>query len=223
MVYTIAIVEDDSSVAMQLEQLCIATGYTALRCSDFQHVLEWLSSVQCDLVLLDIHIPYLSGQTILPLIKTKLNIPVIMITSSMDEIDEVLSMSHGADDYITKPFNPTILMLRIANVLKRYHDIHPSLNYHGLFYDPTTMQLCCNGQTMPLTRNEALIISLLIQHGGTIVSRNTLMDALWENESYINDNALNVNISRLRDKLDRLHPHLTIQTKKGSGYMLCEQ
>ena len=76
---------------------------------------------------------------------------------------------------------------------------------------------------MPLTRNEALIISLLIQHGGTIVSRNTLMDALWENESYINDNALNVNISRLRDKLDRLHPHLTIQTKKGSGYMLCEQ
>ena len=223
MVYTIAIVEDDLSVAMQLEQLCIATGYNALRCRDFQHVVQWVEKNHCDLVLLDIHIPYLSGQTILPMIKSTLDLPVIMITSSMDEIDEVMSMSHGADDYITKPFNPTILMLRIANILKRYHPIDPSLIYHGLVYDPKTMMLSCNGQTMPLTRNEALIISILIQQGGTIVSRNTLMDALWENESYINDNALNVNISRLRDKLDHLHPELTIQTKKGSGYMLCDK
>lgn len=221
--YTIAIIEDDMDLADQLVQLIRLNGYNAQKCVDFQNAMEWLKSNLFDLVLLDINIPYLSGQTLLPLIKSELKLPVVMLTSSSDEINEVLSMSHGADDYITKPFNSTILLLRIANILRRYHHQDTIDRFVDLSYDPTSLSLSCAGQTIELTRNEALIMQQLIHHAPNIVSRNTLMDTLWENESYINDNALNVNISRLRDKLVRLDTSCTIITRKQAGYCLCEK
>ena len=223
MVYTIAIIEDDVDVANALKDLCLSHGYQCAICHDFANVLSWLNQQHYDLILLDIHIPYLNGQTLLPMIKTTLDIPVVMITSSVDEIDEVLSMSNGADDYITKPFNPTILMLRIANILKRYLGSTMVTSYQDLSYHGDTMKLSGPNGVVELSRNEALIMQTLIKNAEKLVSRNTLMDLLWENESYINDNALNVNISRLRERLKQLDCHVGIITKKQVGYMLCTQ
>lgn len=221
--YTIAVIEDDMDVAIALTNLCQSNGYQCDYCTDFGNVMKWLDQGNYDLILLDIHIPYLNGQTLLPLIKTKFDIPVIMITSSTDEIDEVLSMSNGADDYITKPFNSTILMLRIANILKRYHGSTMIYTYHQLTYHSDSMRLSSPSGSLELSRNEALIMHLLIKNAEKLVTRNELMDLLWENESYINDNALNVYISRLRERLKQLDCGVGIVTRKQVGYMLCQQ
>ena len=146
--------------------------------------------------------------------------PVIMLTSRTTEIDEVLSMSFGADDYITKPYNPTILLLRVSAVLKRAGRTTAAQMYHDAEVSTVRGSLTRNGTEQILTKNEMIIFQLLLERMGEIVTRDALMTALWDNDEFVNDNALSVNVSRLRGKLADLGFPDAIETRKKQGYVL---
>ncbi len=217
----ILIIEDDESVRSELKELLSNAGYEALILEGYTNMLEDILSIHPDLILLDINIPYMNGETLLKTLRKESDIPVIMVTSKNTEIDEVLSMSYGADDYITKPYNPTILLLRIGAVLKRGEkNITDTIEYHDLAIEIKKGIAKKGNEEIVLTKNEMIIFLYLYDRMGSIVSRDELMTELWNNDEYINDNALTVNISRLRSKLRELGVEDAIETRKGQGYIL---
>ena len=216
----IKIIEDDLSIAKELKETLDNAGLEATITTDFSNVLEELKQESVDLILLDINLPKLNGEVLLQQIRKECNTPVIMVTSKNNELDEVLSMSYGADDYITKPYNPTILLLRIEAVLKRSMMQQEVLNYHDVKVIPQKGILSYQENETILTKNEMIIFTFLLANRGNIVTRDDLMTDLWNNDSYINDNALNVNISRLRTKLTDFGYEDAIETRKGQGYIL---
>lgn len=214
------IVEDDNTISKELQNLLENAGYHTQILTDFSNSLKEVLESNSDLILLDINIPSLNGELLLKEIRKESNIPVIMVTSRVGELDEVLSMSYGADDYITKPYNPTILLLRIQNIFKRMEQKVDSYLYQELEFFPSKGILKKEDKEIELTKNEMIIFSYLLNRKGTIVTRDDLMTDLWNNEEYINDNALTVNISRLRSKLSELGYYDAIETRKGQGYIL---
>ena len=173
------------------------------------------------MVLLDINLPFKNGKDILHEVRQVSDVPVIMVTSSDAERDELVSMGYGADDYITKPYNPTLLLLRIGNIFKRIGGSSEVVDYRGVRIDfRRGMIISGEGTEMVLSKNEMLIMSFLYNHKGQIVSRDDLMTDLWNNSEYLNDNALTVNISRLRGKLADVGIENAIETRKGQGYIL---
>ncbi len=175
-------------------------------------------------MLLDINIPYMNGEMLLRDLRQKTDVPVIMVTSRDSEADEVLSMSYGADDYITKPYNPTILLLRINALLKRAaaSSANNSTFYRGMEILPQKGVIKYNDgrDEMLFTKNEMTIFMCLLAKKDRIVSRDELMTELWNNEEYLNDNALTVNISRLRARFKDIGIEDVIETRKGQGYIL---
>ena len=216
----IYIVEDDRSICTELAELLNNAGYETEYLKDFSDAENSIINAEPDLVLLDINIPFGNGEMLLRNIRKKTDIPIIMVTSRTSETDEVLSMSYGADDYITKPYNPTILLLRISAVLKRVCKENIKTSYRNLQVNSTKGSLSDGKTEITLTKNEMLIFQLLLDRQGQIVSRNDLMTTLWDNEEYINDNALTVNISRLRTKLSDFGYENAIETRKKQGYIL---
>lgn len=217
----ILIIEDDESVRGELKELLSNAGYDALILDSYTNMLDDILSIHPDLILLDINIPYMNGEILLKNLRKVSNIPVIMVTSKNTEIDEVLSMSYGADDYITKPYNPTILLLRIGAVLKRLEkNIMDVIEYHDLTIEVKRGIVKKEKEEVILTKNEMIIFLYLYERMGSIVSRDELMTELWNNDEYINDNALTVNISRLRNKFRELGVEDAIETRKGQGYIL---
>lgn len=216
----IMIIEDDTIISKELYELLVNAGYEALILKDFSNAKEEVLKSNIDLILLDINIPYQNGEQLLKEIRKESNIPVIMVTSRANETDEILSISYGADDYITKPYSPTILLLRIQNIFKRLDNSTEVLKYKDLEVSPSRGILSGNNKELELTKNEMLIFQHLLNNQNRIVSRDELMTILWNNEEYINDNALTVNISRLRSKLEDFGYPNAIETRKGQGYIL---
>lgn len=218
----IMIVEDDRTMCQELKMLLETAGYEAETLTNFERSEEQILDSHADLILLDINIPGLNGEMLLKRIRKKAEVPVIMVTSRTSEVDEVLSMSYGADDYITKPYNPTILLLRIAAVLKRTDQggKEGGERYRDLYVNSARGILSGKEIEIQLTKNEMIIFQTLLQKQGQIVSRDELMTNLWDNHEFINDNALTVNISRLRGKLAEAGFSDAIETKKKQGYLL---
>ena len=216
----IMIIEDDTIISKELYELLVNAGYEALILKDFSNAKEEILKSNIDLILLDINIPYQNGEQLLKEIRKESNIPVIMVTSRANETDEILSISYGADDYITKPYSPTILLLRIQNIFKRLDNSTEVLKYKDLEVSPSRGTLSKENQILELTKNEMLIFQHLLNNQNRIVPRDELMTILWNNEEYINDNALTVNISRLRSKLEDFGYPNAIETRKGQGYIL---
>ena len=216
----IMIIEDDTIISKELYELLVNAGYEALILKDFSNAKEEILKSNIDLILLDINIPYQNGEQLLKEIRKESNVPVIMVTSRANEIDEILSISYGADDYITKPYSPTILLLRIQNIFKRLDNSTEVLKYKDLEVSISRGTLSGNNKELELTKNEMLIFQHLLNNQNRIVSRDELMTILWNNEEYINDNALTVNISRLRSKLEDFGYPNAIETRKGQGYIL---
>ncbi len=216
----ILIVEDDRSIVSELEALLIHAGYEIEILKDFQNALEEVLKILPDLILLDINIPYLNGEVLLQSLRKVSNIPVIMVTSRASETDEVLSMSYGADDYVTKPYNPTILLLRIQAVLKRSEKTLDTVSFKDAVVYIQKGMIKKGDIEVFLTKNEMIIFNYLLNHQNVIVTRDELMTDLWNNNEYINDNALTVNISRLRAKLKEVGLGEAIETRKGMGYIL---
>lgn len=216
----IMIIEDDKIVASELYDLLVNASYEAMVLEDFRNAKDIILGSNVDLILLDINIPFLNGELLLKDIRKESNIPIIMVTSKTNEADEVLSMSYGADDYITKPYNPIILLLRISNIFKRCDNRLDTIKYKDLVVDINKGIIKNKDIEIVLTKNEMIIFSYLLSNRDRIVSRDELMTTLWNNDEYINDNALTVNISRLRSKLKELTSEDMIETRKGIGYIL---
>lgn len=216
----IMIVEDDENISNGLKELLQNNEYEVTILWDFKNALKEITDSSPDLLLLDINIPYTNGELLLQNLRKTSNIPVIMVTSRDSETDEALSISFGADDYITKPYNPNILLLRIGAVLKRTNNNSIITFYKELKINTQNGIIEKENKEIILTKNEMIIFSYLLSHQNKIVSRDELMTALWNNEEFINDNALTVNISRLRNKLKEIGYEDAIDTRKGQGYIL---
>lgn len=216
----IMIVEDDEVIKDELSELLKNSSYLVESVKNFEKAKEEIFKYNPDLILLDINIPYLNGELLLKEIRKESSVPVIMVTSKSGEIDEALSITYGADDYITKPYNSTILLLRIQNIFKRINQNNNALKYKDIIVDLNKSELKKDDKVLVLTKNEMIIFSYLLNNKEKIVSRDELMTYLWNNEEYINDNALTVNISRLRSKLSNFGYENIIETRKGQGYIL---
>lgn len=225
----ILIIEDEAVMRQGLTDLLRSNGYEAISLPDellqsgsenLAHLIDEIMDLQPQLILLDINLPGVNGELLLKTLRTQSATPVIMLTSSSSEMDEVLSMSYGADDFVTKPYSPQVLLLRIAAVLKRMEGNTEPLKFRDLHID-LARGVIENGQKrVLLTKNEMIILGHLLNHQGQIVTRDALMTDLWNNHEYINDNALTVNISRVRAKLKTLGDADAIETRKGLGYIL---
>lgn len=216
----ILIIEDDVSLCNELKELLDNAGYEGIIIKSFDNSLNEIAEVNPDLILLDINIPCMNGQVLLQNLRKISSIPVIMVTSKSGDTDEVLSISYGADDYITKPYNPTILLLRIGAVLKRMDKNTDIVNYKGLQIYTNKGIIKTATEELVLTKNEMLIFNYLLSHKERLVTRDELMTELWNNNEYINDNSLTVNISRLRSKLKEIGYEDMIETRKGIGYII---
>ena len=214
------IIEDETTLRDELSVLLKNAGYEPIAVTDYSNVSEQMKSANSDLILLDINLPNVNGETLLQDFRKSSDTPVIMLTSRTTEIDEVLSMSYGADDYITKPYNPRILLLRISAVLKRSAKVGAVQIYHDVEVSTVKGSLTRNGSEQILTKNEMIIFQQLLDRQGEIVTRDELMTALWDNDEFVNDNALSVNVSRLRGKLAELGLPEAIETRKKQGYVL---
>ena len=214
------VIEDEKTIRDELKSLLETSGYKTIVLEKFDNALEDILKEKSDLLLLDINLPKVNGELILKEVRKQSNIPIIMVTSRVGEADEVLSMSYGADDYITKPYNPTILLLRISNIFKRMEKNTDFLIYDDIKVYQSKGILMKENKVLDLTKNEMIIFSYLLNNRGNIVNRDELMTELWNNEEYINENALTVNISRLRAKLESFGIKNAIETRKGLGYKL---
>lgn len=216
----ILIVEDDEKLRKNLKELLDASGYEALVLENFKDSLKSILESDANLILLDINIPYINGEVLIREIRKESNVPIIMVTSRDSETDEALSISFGADDYITKPYNPNILLLRIGAVLKRSENTSNIVTYKDLKINMQKGTITKGDIELILTKNEMIIFNYLLNHQNKIVSRDELMTDLWSNNEYINDNALTVNVSRLRSKLKEVGYENIIETRKKVGYIL---
>lgn len=216
----IMIIEDDETISKELNDLLKNAGYETKISENFNNAKKEILDYNADLLLLDINIPVVNGEVLLKEIRKESNVPVIMVTSRSSEIDEALSISYGADDYITKPYNHTILLLRISNIFKRCESVKEIIEYKNLKINLKKGIVSNGKEEVILTKNETIIFNYLLSNKDRIVTRDEIMTDLWNNDEYINDNALTVNISRLRSKLSKLDNDEIIETRKGVGYIL---
>lgn len=216
----ILIIEDDFELSNELKILLDNNGYHGIILQDLQNALENIIKINPDLILLDIKLPYLNGQQLLKQIRKNSNVPVIMVTSKDSEIDEILAMSYGADDYITKPYNPTILLLHIEAIFKRLNKIDNNLVYHGVNINLSKSTLKKDDIELLLSKNEMSIFYFLFMNQGKIVSRDEIMNYLWGTDKFIDDNTLTVNMTRLKKKLVQIGLINVIETRCDQGYIL---
>ena len=217
---TILIVEDEEKLREELKIFLASNGYQVETVKEFQNIDTNIFKINCDLILLDINLPFINGEYLLKEIRKKSNLPIIMITSKNTELDELLSISLGADDFITKPFNPQILLARINRLLTRKNNQSETIKYKNALIDVSKSLIETEHSKENLTRNELKILTYLLENKGTIVSRDDLINYLWDSDEYIDDNTLTVNINRLRTKLASLGLKDVIITKRSQGYII---
>ena len=216
----ILIIEDEIELREELKVLLDENGYEGIILESFENIKQDTLSINPDLILLDIKIPYTNGQQLLKEIRKESDVPIIMVTSKNTEMDEVLSMSYGADDYITKPYNPVLLLLRIEAILKRVNKSNNNLSYNNVKVNLLKSTLEYEDIELLLSKNEMSIFYFMLMNKGKIVSRDAIMNYLWGNDRFIDDNTLTVNINRLRKKLETIDLKGVIQTRREQGYIL---
>ncbi len=218
----ILIVEDDEKLRNELEIFLNNNGYNVESLKRFDNTIQDILTNNPDLMLLDINLPNINGEFICKEIRKQSNLPIIIITSRDNEVDELLSINYGADHYITKPFNIQILLAKIGSLLRRSNmeSNQEKIDCRGFVLNMSNSTIEKDGKEIELTRNEFKILKYLIKHRNKIVSREDIMGFLWESESFIDDNTLTVNITRLRNKLETIGLKELIETKRGQGYIL---
>lgn len=219
----ILIVEDDEKLRDELEIFLNKNGYQVESLKRFEHTIQDILKINPDLVLLDINLPGADGEFICKEIRKQSNMPIMIITSRDSEIDELLSINYGADHYITKPFNIQILLAKIASILRRTNmqeEIPEKIDAKDFVLNLSKNTIEKDDKCVELTKNEYKILKFLVQNREKVVSREEIMECLWESESFIDDNTLTVNITRLRNKLEELGLKELLETKRGQGYIL---
>lgn len=219
----ILIIEDDEKLRNELETFLNKNGFVATSLKKFDNAVEDILNEKADLLLLDINLPYTDGEFICKEIRKISNVLIIMVTSRDSEMDELLSLNYGADQYVTKPYNIQILLAKIVGLLKRNQNAgnNPDKIDCGEFVLNTAGRIIeKEDNKVELTKNEYKILEYLVLHRQQVISRDEIMDYLWESEGFVDDNTLNVNIKRLRTKLEELGLIDQIETRRGQGYLL---
>lgn len=218
------IVEDDVSLRENLVRMLQLKGYECICCESFENAAAEALVVSPDCVLLDLSLPGAYGHEICRSIRQESNVPIIVLTSSDSEFDEVMSMSVGADDYVVKPYRPAVLLARIDRALARSGSAdlaHKRLEHGGVSLDPVRAEVSYRSKVVELSRNELLILRILMENAGSIISRSELMDELWQTDAFVDDNTLTVNVNRLRRSLQSIDvPDDFIATRRGLGYVV---
>ena len=219
---SIFIIEDDKRIREELTVFLSRYGYKCSYSTNFENIVDEALKANSKLILLDINLPYFDGYYVCREIRKVSNIPIIVVTSRQSEVDELMSMNLGADDFITKPYNTQILLARISSLLRRtYQNLDMDiLEYKGLRFNISQSLIEFNGEKIDLTKNESKILYSLIKNKEKIVSRNRLMDELWQSDEFVDDNTLTVNINRLRKKMESIGASNMLNTKRGQGYIL---
>ena len=221
--YRIFIVEDDEIIANLLKKNLCSWGYDVSCAEDFSNIIQEFAHKDPQLVLLDLKLPFYNGFHWCEEIRRISQVPIIFISSASDNMNMVMAMSRGADDFIAKPFDLDVLTAKIQAILRRTYSFGTPgnvLEYKGVVLSPSRCTLTWNGHDIDLTKNELRILEILLEHAGKAVSRDAIMTKLWESDSFVDDNPLTVNITRLRRKLEKEGLKEFIITKKGLGYML---
>ncbi|HEL1767158.1 TPA: response regulator transcription factor [Streptococcus suis] len=219
----ILLIEDDKTISQLVAKNLINWGYQVQEVKDFQTVLEQMEEFQPHLILLDIGLPFFNGYYWCQEIRKTSRVPIMFLSSHDQPMDIVMAINMGADDYVTKPFEMTVLLAKIQGLLRRTYDFvgeQSLLWFEEISLDLKTMQVSYGQVVEELTRNEFQILRVLFEHGKEVVSREELMRELWNSDIFVDDNTLSVNIARLRKKLAELNLPDVIATKKGVGYGL---
>lgn len=221
--YKLFIVEDDVGIAEGIKNLAEPWSYEVRVCRDFTDVCAEFSEFDPHIVLLDISLPFANGYHWCAEIRKLSKVPIIFISSASDNMNVVMAMSMGADDFIAKPFDSGVLMVKLQAILRRAYDYSPStalVAHRGVIMNTDDGSVTYNGNRIELSKNEYKILQCLLQNKSKTVSREKLMQKLWETDSFIDENTLNVNVNRLRKKLESMGICDFITTKFGVGYII---
>ena len=222
--YKILVVEDDNTIASELKIMMSGWGYDVKLTENFEDILGEFNEFKPHLVLMDIGLPYANGFVRCSQIRSVSKVPVIFLSSASDNINLVIAINMGADDFIPKPFDISVLTAKVMAVLRRTYDFTEEksdvVEYKGVAYRASDSTITINNEKIELTKNENRIMTALLNNKGKIVSRNTLMEQLWDDDCFVDENTLSVNINRLRKKLESAGIPDYIVTKKGQGYIV---
>lgn len=223
--YKILVVEDDDVIAAQMKLHLEKWGYEVQCVEDFKNVLSDFASFAPHLVLLDIGLPFYNGHYWCSQLRQVSQAPIVIVSSAGDNMNIVMAVNMGADDFLTKPFELEVLSAKVQAMLRRCYAFRGQtslMEYQGIILDLTDASLKVGAEKMELTRNEFRIMQILFENIGATVSREEIMKRLWDNDCFVDDNTLTVNVTRLRRKLEAAGAEQLIQTRKGLGYMLGE-
>lgn len=221
--YRILMIEDDFAMAQVMKHHIESWGYHVHLIADFQKVLEEFTQFSPHLVLVDIMLPFFNGYHWCSEIRRISNVPVVFLSSASDNMNIVMAMNMGGDDFIPKPVDLSVLTAKLQAILRRAYGMAgsaPVLEHRGALLNLGDTTLTFQGDTIELTRNEFRILQTLMENKGKVVSRDTLMMKLWQDDCYVEENTLTVNVTRLRKKLERAGLSGFITTKVGSGYLI---
>ncbi len=221
--YKILIVEDDEVITKKIKQQLLNWNYGAECVIDFKKVLEEFLFYDPQLVLLDISLPLFNGYHWCSEIRKVSKVPIIFISSMSDNMNIVMAMNMGADDFITKPFDLSVLLAKVQAMIRRTYDFAGQMNlleHKGVMLNTNDTTVTYQNEKIELTKNDYKILQTLMEQKGKVVSREEIMTRLWESDSYVDDNTLTVNVTRLRKKLESIGVRDFIVTKKGIGYMV---
>ena len=221
--HRILIVEDDEAIAGAVSRIIESWGLTPRCVRDFRDVLREFTDFDPHLVLMDITLPFFNGYHWCSEIRKISAVPIIFVSSASENMNIVMAVNMGADDFVAKPFDQNVLMAKIQAMLRRTYNFQlssPSLEYRGAVLNTGDASLRYRGEKLELTKNEYRILQVLFERRGRVVARETLMQRLWETDLFVDENTLTVNIARLRRKLEAKGVRDLIVTKKGLGYMV---
>ena len=221
--YKILIIEDDEIIAKSIEKEMNNWGFVAKKVTNFQDIIPEFVEFNPQLVLLDITLPFFNGYHWCSEIRKLSKVPIVFISSASDNMNIVMAMNMGGDDFISKPFDLHVLIAKIQAILRRTYDFSTSSNlleHRGAILNINDNSISYNGEKVELTKNEYKILQTLLENKNKTVSRDNLMIKLWETDNYVEENTLNVNVTRLRKKLESIGLNNFIKTKKGLGYII---
>lgn len=221
--YKLFVVEDDAVIAGEMKSHLEKWGYEVWCARDFGNVLSEFAACAPHLVLMDIGLPFFNGYYWCAQIRQISQVPIIFVSSAGDNMNIVMAVNMGGDDFVAKPFEPEVLSAKVQAMIRRTYAFREQTNvmeYQGMILDLTDAALLVEGQKLELTKNEFRILQMLFENTGKVVSREAIMKRLWDNDCFVDDNTLTVNMTRLRKKLEAVREEPLIHTKKGIGYML---
>lgn len=224
--YKVLIVEDEQGIREEVAAQLQSWGMDTCIVTDFRHVTAQFAEYDPHLVLLDISLPFMNGYHWCKEIRRVSKVPIIFVSSAADNMNIVMAMTMGADDFIAKPFDGSVLVAKVQALLRRTYDFAESvsvLEHRGALLNTEDGSLFYNGEKISLSKNEFRILLVLMRNRGKIVSREKLMEALWQTDSFVDENALTVNVGRLRKKLEQAGLDNFIETKFGQGYIIPQE